>query len=80
MASLKAVIAMVLTAMLMLGVYIGGAVFGYFLAALTIIGAVLGVVSISFAGLYLGIRKLLDPPKKWANPLGYSRGHRRGPW
>lgn len=55
---------MVLTAMLMLGVYIGGAVFGYFLAALTIIGAVLGVVSIIFAGLYLGIRKLLDPPKK----------------
>lgn len=64
MASLKAVIAMVLTAILMLGVYIGGAVFGYFLAALAIIGAVLGVVSIIFAGLYLGIRKLLDPPKK----------------
>ena len=64
MASLKAVIAMVLTAMLMLGVYIGGAVFGYFLAALAIIGTVLGVVSIIFAGLYLGIRKLLDPPKK----------------
>lgn len=64
MASLKAVIAMVLTAILMLGVYIGGAVFGYFLAALTIIGVVLGVVSVIFAGLYLGIRKLLDPPKK----------------
>jgi len=64
METIKAVVSMILTVVVVGGLYIGSAIFGYFLAALTILLTILGIAGGMLGLVYLGIRSLMGHKKQ----------------
>ena len=65
METIKVVLSMMLTAVVVGGLYIGSALLGYFLAVLSVALVIIGVVIAVLCGVYCIIYSIFDsPPKK----------------
>lgn len=64
MENLKAAVSIALSVMLVVSLYVGGALLGYFLAALSIAFVLLLIISALTTGFYLVIRSIFGTKKE----------------